>query len=321
MEHDQGHDQERHQVHDQGHDQERHQVHDQGRHRERHQEHDQERHQEHDQERHQERGRFYFITGGARSGKSEYAEQLAAALGRPVVYVATAEAGDPEMAERIALHRRRRPVGWETVEEPRAVSRMLERIGQQDRVVIIDCLTLLITNLIYRDRPCQGGCGEGRGEIANLICRGQPAGPGAGAMAPSSGGGAGEPSDVGSSDSSGAGPGAGPGAGSGETSGVLLPAVAERTGAMVMDELRRLADIARGCRAHVILVSNEVGLGIVPVDPETRLFRDLAGWGNQLMAARADHALLLVSGLALNLKALHCSPKKLISLSKEYADE
>ena len=63
-------------------------------------------------------------------------------------------------------------------------------------------------------------------------------------------------------------------------------------------------------RAQVILVSNEVGLGLVPASPEGRLFRDLAGWANQLMAARADRALLLVSGLALDLKSLHCDPEQ-----------
>lgn len=201
-----------------------------------------------------ERGRFYFITGGARSGKSAYAEQLAVTLERPVTYVATAEAKDPEMAERIARHRQRRPASWTTIEEARAVAEVVERIGQQNQAIIIDCLTLLITNLIYQDWPLQGAA----------------AFPGE-----STGGGG-------------------------------------RIGEAVMAEMRRLAEAAHNSRAQVILVSNELGLGIVPADPESRLFRDLAGWSNQVMAARADRALLLVSGLALDLKKLHCDPRQAI---------
>jgi adenosylcobinamide kinase/adenosylcobinamide-phosphate guanylyltransferase len=201
-----------------------------------------------------ERGRFYFITGGSRSGKSAYAEQLAAALERPVTYVATAEAKDPEMAERIARHRQRRPASWTTIEEPRAVAELIERIGQQDRVILIDCLTLLVTNLMYQDRPVQDDS-----------------------------------------------------ASQGES-----PGWHDRIEETVMAEMRHLAEAARDSRAQVILVSNEVGLGIVPADPETRLFRDLAGWANQVMADRADRALMLVSGLALDLKTLHCDPRRAI---------
>lgn len=202
-----------------------------------------------------ERGRFFFITGGARSGKSAYAEELAAALDRAVTYVATAEAGDPEMVERIARHRQRRPASWTTIEEPRAVAALLERIGQQDRVIIVDCLTLLITNLIYQDWPPAGG---------------------------------------------------------GDMPGVLQPAVADRIEEMVMVEVRRLAETAYSCSAQVILVSNEAGLGLVPANPEGRCFRDLAGLANQVMAARADRALLLVSGLALDIKSLHCDPRAIV---------
>jgi adenosylcobinamide kinase/adenosylcobinamide-phosphate guanylyltransferase len=202
-----------------------------------------------------EHGRFYFITGGARSGKSAYAELLASALERAVTYVATAEAGDAEMKERIARHRRRRPASWTTIEEPRAVAGLLERIGQQEGTILIDCLTLLITNLIYHDWPLQ------------------PAG---------------------------------------ASTGVLPPGVTEQIEDRVTAEVRRLVEAACSSRAQVILVSNEVGLGLVPASPEARLFRDLAGWANQAMAARADRALMIVSGLALDLKALHCDPRQTV---------
>ncbi len=206
-----------------------------------------------------DRGRFYFITGGARSGKSAYAEQLAATLERAVTYVATAEAGDPEMAERIARHRQRRPASWTTIEEPRAVADLLERIGQQDRTILIDCLTLLITNLIYQDWPLQHAVDS-----------------------------------------------------SGESPGVLSPKLTGQIEDRVLAEVRRLAEVAHSSRAQVILVSNEVGLGLVPASPEGRLFRDLAGLANQVMAARAERALLLVSGIALDLKSLHCDPQQAI---------
>ncbi len=189
------------------------------------------------------RGMFYFITGGARSGKSSYAERLAASLGGSVTYIATAEPGDEEMLARIEQHRRRRPPEWTTVEEPREVAAVVERIGEQPGVILIDCLTLLISNLLF-------------------------------------------------------------GEGSGGDDRVAL----ER----VRREMQRLADAAWGCRAHVIMVSNEVGMGLVPPYPQGRLFRDAAGWTNQMMAARADKAILMVSGLALDLKALHVDVNSLV---------
>ena len=202
-----------------------------------------------------EHGRFYFITGGARSGKSAYAEQLAAALDRPVTYVATAEAGDPEMKERISRHRLRRPASWTTIEEPRAVAALLEKIGQHEQTILIDCLTLLITNLLYQDWPLQTA-----GDSAEAL----PAG------------------------------------------------VVEQIEERVMTEVRHLAEVAGSSLAQVIIVSNELGLGLVPASPEARLFRDLTGWANQALAARADRALMLVSGLALDLKALHCDPRQTV---------
>ncbi|HHW41753.1 MAG TPA: bifunctional adenosylcobinamide kinase/adenosylcobinamide-phosphate guanylyltransferase [Syntrophomonadaceae bacterium] len=190
------------------------------------------------------RGLFYFITGGARSGKSHYAEDLAAALGGPVTYIATAEPLDEEMAARIEQHRRRRPAEWATVEEPRNVAAVVEEIGQRPGVILIDCLTLLISNLLF-------------------------------------------------------------GGGVTETDEAAL--------ARVRAEMVRLADAAWGSAAHVILVSNEVGLGLVPPYPQGRLYRDAAGWANQRMAAKADRAIFMVSGLALDLKALHTDVRRLLA--------
>jgi adenosylcobinamide kinase/adenosylcobinamide-phosphate guanylyltransferase len=182
------------------------------------------------------RGQFYLITGGARSGKSSYAEKLALSLNKPVTYLATAETGDQEMRERVRKHRERRPAEWGTVEEPLRVAAALEGIGEREQVVLIDCLTMLVTNLMY----------AGPQDEPDLLKE-------------------------------------------------------ER----VTAEVRRLAEVAGSCPADVILVTNEVGLGVVPASHDGRLFRDLAGLANQISAAAADRVFWLVSGMAVDIKQLH----------------
>lgn len=183
------------------------------------------------------RGKYYFITGGARSGKSTFAEKIAELSGKKVTYLATAEALDEEMADRIKEHRRRRPAFWHTVEEPYHVTSVLEEVGQDDGVVLIDCLTLLISNLLFS-------------------------------------------SEEGGPDSE-----------------------------EVLSEINKLARMARDSVADVIVVSNEVGLGVVPEYPQARLYRDLTGWANQIMVKEADFAYFLVAGMALDIKALHIKPE------------
>jgi len=97
-----------------------------------------------------------LITGGARSGKSAHAEALAAQSGLEVVYIATAHAGDAEMDERIRRHRARRPAGWLTLEEPLALGAALRAHARAGRCIVIDCLTLWLTNLILADHPDGG---------------------------------------------------------------------------------------------------------------------------------------------------------------------
>lgn len=92
-----------------------------------------------------------LVFGGARSGKSALAENLALASGKEVVYVATSHAGDAEMAERIAHHRLRRPATWSTVEEQLALARMLREHCAAHRLVLVDCLTLWLSNLMFSD--------------------------------------------------------------------------------------------------------------------------------------------------------------------------
>ncbi|MFI5266230.1 MAG: bifunctional adenosylcobinamide kinase/adenosylcobinamide-phosphate guanylyltransferase [Chloroflexota bacterium] len=98
---------------------------------------------------------FTLVTGGARSGKSAYAERLAASSGKPVLFVATAEAGDQDMRQRIERHRAGRPALWQTIEEPLSVAVAIRAQGNAAPVVLLDCVTLLVSNLLLAGRPVQ----------------------------------------------------------------------------------------------------------------------------------------------------------------------
>jgi adenosylcobinamide kinase / adenosylcobinamide-phosphate guanylyltransferase len=163
-----------------------------------------------------------LVLGGARSGKSRYAEGLLTALPPPRIYVATAQALDDEMAARIAAHRARRDAGWETVEAPHDLTGALSA-APKDAAMLIDCLTLWLSNRMLADAHVDA-------EIE-----------------------------------------------------ALENALAQRLGAAV-------------------LVSNEVGSGIVPDNALARRFRDLQGRLNQRLAARADRVVLLVAGLPIFVK-------------------
>lgn len=96
-------------------------------------------------------GNVYLVTGGTRSGKSSFAQRLAEKWGTQVVYVATAEAGDPEMRERIAKHQASRPAAWTTVEAPLRLREAIAAHGATAEVILVDCLTMFISNLIFRE--------------------------------------------------------------------------------------------------------------------------------------------------------------------------
>ena len=180
-------------------------------------------------------GRLILILGGARSGKSAYAQEMAKRLSqgeRGVIYIATAVAGDEEMGERIARHRAERPPSWKTVEAPRKAARFIEEIGEEGQVIILDCLTLLISNLIL-DK------------------------------------------------------------GDGETT------VREED---ILGEVENLVQAAKEVKSQVIVVSNEVGLGVVPATRLGCLFRDIAGRANQLVAREADEVYLMWAGIATRVK-------------------
>ena len=167
-----------------------------------------------------------FITGGARSGKSAFAEKLANDLSGKRAYIATAQALDPEMVARIEKHRKERGVSWDTYEEPLAVDDLLRKLSRTYDVVLLDCLTLWLSNTMAH------------------------------------------------TDSDGA--------------------VATRSGELV----EAIRDFSGNC----IIVSNEVGLGIVPDNPLARKFRDLAGMLNQKVAQAADEAYFVASGIPMKIK-------------------
>jgi adenosylcobinamide kinase/adenosylcobinamide-phosphate guanylyltransferase len=164
-----------------------------------------------------------LVLGGARSGKSAYAEARADALAGEKLYIATAEVTDAEMAERIRHHQARRGDGWRTLEAPLDLADVLRQHDATDHVILIDCITVWINNLMFHDRPVE-------------------------------------------------------------------PAVAEFCAALA------------GARGQVVVVSNEVGFGIVPENALARRFRDFAGRANQAIAAVADEVVLVVAGLPLTVK-------------------
>lgn len=169
-----------------------------------------------------------LILGGARSGKSTLAQRLATESGLEVVYLATADRGltdrDPELRERIDHHRRQRPAAWALVEEPLQLAAALRREATVRRCLLVDCLTLWLTNLTLADPPLLAG------------------------------------------------------------------------------EQDALLDAVDTLPGQLILVANEVGLGIVPLNADARRFRDLAGRLHQRLAERCDRVLFTVAGLPLVVK-------------------
>lgn len=164
-----------------------------------------------------------LVLGGARSGKSAFAERLVCHSGLERVYAATATAGDEEMRERIARHRVNRGEGWRTVEEPLELVALLQREATAGHAVLVDCLTLWLSNLIQADRDPE-------------------------------------------------------------------------------DEAHQLGALLRDAARAVVLVSNEVGLGIVPEAPLGRSFRDAQGRLNQTIAAAVPTVVFVAAGFPLWLK-------------------
>ena len=169
---------------------------------------------------------YTFITGGASSGKSEYALGLLREK-RDVTFIATGVATDDEMQRRISAHRAQRPAHWETIEEPVELISALKSVDPAQEGVIIDCLTTWVSNLRYMD-----GC--------------------------------------------------------------TPRAILERAGEVVR--------LLREVNSTAVVVSNELGMSIIPATEESREFRVTAGEVNQLFARGSDAAYLVVSGLGVRLK-------------------
>ncbi|MES9844992.1 MAG: bifunctional adenosylcobinamide kinase/adenosylcobinamide-phosphate guanylyltransferase [Candidatus Sedimenticola sp. PURPLELP] len=166
-----------------------------------------------------------LIIGGARSGKSALAERLAEESGLDVIYLATATAEDNEMVERIRIHRERRCDSWQLVEEPLHLAEALKANADEERLLLVDCLTLWLTNLLLHSDP-----------------------------------------------------------------------------GLYEQERRALLDCLAQLPGRQIFVSNEVGMGIVPMGELNRRFQDEAGWLNQAMAASCEQVILTVAGLPHYLK-------------------
>ena len=192
-------------------------------------------------------GKKILITGGVRSGKSSFAEKLAAESGKKIVYLATARVEDAEMRERVSRHQKRRGPEVITFEEPMEPHLVLEKKGASDRLILLDCITLLVSNRFLADIEEHGATWDGEDIYAEEE---------------------------------------------------LLENAASRT----LDYIRRFAGVAASSPLDLIMVTNEVGMGVVPDYPVGRVFRDLSGRANQVLAATADQVWMVVCGIPQRLK-------------------
>lgn len=174
--------------------------------------------------------KIILLLGGARSGKSSRAQELAAQTGGKVLFCATAQPLDDEMKNRIIAHKNSRPNHWDTVEIPLNIARILEKTAQAYDTVIIDCITLLVSN-------CLGEDPYGKKAVQ-----------------------------------------------------------------AVDDEIAALIDMMKNKQSNYIMVSNEVGSGLIPDNRMGRIYRDVLGQVNQRLAKAADEVYLMAAGLQLRLK-------------------
>jgi len=178
-----------------------------------------------------------LIIGGARSGKSHFVQELAQRLGKPVLFVATAVAGDKEMRQRIEEHQRARPAAWSTLEVTTHVGNQISQKIGEAQVVIVDCITLLVRNIFSRYND--------------------------------------------------------------QTSEQINTPLIEKK---VTSEIRELRECINHIDATFIIVTNEVGMGLVPANKMGRLYRDLLGKANQLLAQGVDEVYLMTAGLPMQIK-------------------
>jgi adenosylcobinamide kinase/adenosylcobinamide-phosphate guanylyltransferase len=181
-----------------------------------------------------------LVTGGARSGKSRYAEELCKGLGEKVCYIATAKAIDADMKSRIEKHKVSRPQEWKTLEKyDRFDTLVKNEIFLSYDTFLLDCITIMITNIMFDQNVDYDTCSID-----------------------------------------------------------ILEDVEEK----VLEEIKELIRVMKSYNKNLILVSNEVGMGLVPPYRLGSVFRDIAGRMNQYIAKEADHVYLTVCGLAQKLK-------------------
>jgi len=181
-------------------------------------------------------GKIIFLGGGTRSGKSDFALAVARRLGKRRLFVATAQAGDDEMRQRIRRHQESRGTDFQTIEEPLRVAEILRGVSEHD-VLVLDCLTLWLTNLLLQ------------GEEAEAV----------------------------------------------------------------LQRVEELADVLALRRMHAVVVTSEVGLGLVPETPLGRAFRDITGLAHQRLAALADEVYFGVLGVMLRLKPAPVIPMEAVT--------
>lgn len=175
-----------------------------------------------------------LIIGGTRSGKSAFATELAKKH-KHVCYIATADSGqssqidDEEMLERIQKHRKSRPAEWKTVEAPLALDKAVSNLNETFDLVLIDCITIYVTNMLLGDHKEEGD-------------------------------------------------------------------------EHIIDAISKLCSVCKNMPFHVIIVTNEVGYGVVPDNVLSRRFRDIAGYANQIIAREADNVYLVTAGIESKIK-------------------
>jgi adenosylcobinamide kinase / adenosylcobinamide-phosphate guanylyltransferase len=219
--------------------------------------------------------RLVLIIGGARSGKSSFAEQLAASSERPVAFIATATAGDDEMRERIARHRASRPRQWHTLEEPLDLSGAARRASELADVLLLDCVTLWLGNVLSQaSKQHESAPIHPANAASRLVLRTQA--------------GCKEKDDK-----------------EEEVEELSLPGRLFDESAL--KEIEALLTVVKSLAPGktLIVVTNEVGLGVVPAYPLGRLYRDTLGYVNQQLARAADRVYLMVAGIAVDIKRLN----------------
>ena len=181
--------------------------------------------------------KIILLLGGARSGKSSYAQELAKKMSTKGLFVATAQAGDDDMRRRIENHKLKRPAAWRTLEITTDIGKAIENEIEDDQIVIIDCITLLISNIFSRYDE--------------------------------------------------------------NTFAIIEDSILEKD---VLSEIDDLLKCLQRTEASFIIISNEVGLGIVPDNRMGRLYRDILGRVNQMLSHEADEVYLMAAGIPLRVK-------------------